>query len=151
MIYDGLLPDDGPTDNLVEIAIATDILSTLVTAVVAADLVDTLASDGPFTVFAPTNDAFAALGDELISSLLSDEGIPTLTNILLYHVIVGAAVAAGDIVSGSSVDTAFGDSLGLTVKRGTVFVQDTGTDVPATVVLADVFATNGVAHVIDSE
>ena len=80
---------DEPTQNIVELAQATDFLSTLVQAVVAADLVETLSGDGPFTVFAPTNDAFAALPNGTLASLLLPDNQPQLIAILTYHVVPG--------------------------------------------------------------
>ena len=89
--------------DIVEVAVSAG-FSTLAAAVTAADLVGTLQSEGPFTVFAPTNDAFAALGPATINFLLKDEGVPTLTNVLLYHVVVGAAVASDDLKNKQKIE-----------------------------------------------
>lgn len=136
--------------DLVDVAVAAG-LSTLAAAVTAAGLVDTLKSPGPFTVFAPTNDAFAAVGEDTLNFLLTDEGIPTLTDILLYHVLVGAAVFSDEIISGLPVMTAKpGDSVTLVLSGDDILISD-ATTTPAKVVIADVAGSNGVAHVIDSK
>jgi uncharacterized surface protein with fasciclin (FAS1) repeats len=114
----------------------------LVAAVEAAGLVDTLKSEGPFTVFAPTDEAFAALPEGTVEALLAD--IPTLTDILLYHVVAGKVMAA-DVVNLQSADTVQGQPVAITVDAdGNVFVND------AQVIITDVEASNGVIHVIDA-
>ena len=133
--------------NVVELAQATDSLSTLVSAVVAADLVETLSGDGPFTVFAPTNDAFGAalanLGITADELLARDD----LADILTYHVVAGE-VMSGDLTDGMVVTTVQGNTL--TVNVGdTVTITDTAGNV-ATVTSADIDASNGVVHVIDT-
>jgi uncharacterized surface protein with fasciclin (FAS1) repeats len=127
--------------TIVDVAIATDGFSTLVAAVVAADLVETLQGDGPFTVFAPTDDAFAALPEGLLEKLLLEENRDVLVSILTYHVVAGTVLAA-DVTDG---DVA-------TVEGSTVELATTGgvTVNGANVVLADVLASNGVIHVIDA-
>ena len=144
-----LLPDSdstaGSPGTIVEIAAADPQFSTLVTALEAADLVSTLADEAAiFTVFAPTNDAFAALGDETINSLLAD--IPTLTNILTYHVIGDQAVDAATAISldGSDVGMLNGDTVSISVQDGVLFINDSA------VIVADVVAANGIIHVIDA-
>ncbi len=130
--------------NIVELAIATDFLSTLVDAVVAADLATTLSGEGPFTVFAPTNDAFAALLAELEitpEELLADT--ETLTAVLLYHV-VGESLASGDVVAEDSLQPLGGGELIVTVEGDTVFIND------AEITAVDIEATNGYVHVIDA-
>jgi transforming growth factor-beta-induced protein len=133
-------PEPAPQD-IVDIAVADGRFTTLVAAVQAAELVDTLKSEGPFTVFAPTDDAFNMLPDGTIPALLED--IPQLTNILLYHVVPGKVMAA-DVVNLTSVDTALGEPLSISVMDGKVMIND------AQVVITDIEASNGVIHVIDS-
>ena len=128
-------------DDIVDTAIADGRFNTLVTAVQAAGLEETLRSDGPFTVFAPTDDAFDQLPAGTVSSLLND--VPTLTEILLYHVVAGEAYA-GDVVGLSSATTVQGQPVAITVSGGNVYVND------AQVVITDVQASNGVIHVVDS-
>lgn len=129
--------------NIVELAQATESLSTLVDAVVAAELVETLSGDGPFTVFAPTNDAFAALQDGTLASLLEPENQADLAAILTYHVVAGKVMAA-DLSDGQVVETVNGDTLTVSIEDGVVMIGD------ATVASADIEASNGVVHVIDS-
>jgi len=128
--------------NIVELAEDTAALSTLVAAVVAGDLVDTLSSPGPFTVFAPTNDAFAALPNGTLNSLLRPENKPQLVDILTYHV-VGTAAFSSDLVDGQQLATVEGKSL-------TVHVADDIKINDAKVVIPDVMASNGVVHVVDA-
>ena len=130
-----------PPVDIATTAMSTGIHSSLVTALSAANLVSTLQGDGPFTVFAPTDQAFADAGIDL-SAFDTDEEIAALTNILLYHVYSGAVNAAG-VTDGLTVAMVNGDEASFTVTDGTVMVGD------ATVVLADVPASNGVIHVID--
>ena len=130
---------DEPTQNIVELAQATDFLSTLVEAVIAADLVDTLSGDGPFTVFAPTNDAFAALPNGTLASLNQQQLIAILT----YHVVPGKVMST-DLSDGQEAATVQGDVVTITIADGTVKVND------ATVSIPDIEATNGVVHVIDT-
>lgn len=132
-----------PTEmqDIVDIAVGDGRFTTLVAALQAADLVDTLKGDGPFTVFAPTDDAFNKLPAGTVEGLLGD--IPTLTNILLYHVVPGKVMAA-DVVNLSSADTASGASLAISVMDGKVMIND------AQVIITDIEASNGVIHVIDA-
>jgi len=127
--------------DIVDIAAADGRFTTLVAAVQAAELVDTLKSEGPFTVFAPTDDAFNALPEGTIEALLND--IPALTDILLYHVVSGKVMAA-DVVTLSSADTVLGEPVAIRVENGNVFIND------AQVIITDVEASNGVIHVIDA-
>ncbi|DAC29791.1 MAG TPA: fasciclin domain-containing protein, partial [Candidatus Poseidoniales archaeon] len=113
----------------------------LVAALSHAGLVSALQADGPFTVFAPTDDAFAAAGIDL-STFDTEEENATLSDILLYHVISGA-VASSDVSDGLSVEALNGDDLSFTITDGNVMVND------ATVTSADVMASNGIIHVID--
>merc|ERR1711957_496651 len=150
-VVDGvLLPpsrdSDGPTMNIVELAQATDSLSTLVAAVVAGDLVRTLSSAGPFTVFAPTNDAFGALPAGTLDTLLKPENQAPLVDILTYHVLIGQVLST-DLIASQEVATVEGKILKVTKDASGVKV---GANLEATVVAADVLATNGVAHIIDA-
>ena len=116
---------------------------TLVAALQAADLVDTLKGAGPFTVFAPTEEAFKALPEGTLSSLLLPENKQTLTNILFYHVI-SANVLAADVVKLESADTVLGQPVSIKVENGKVFIND------AEVIVTDIKTTNGVIHVINA-
>lgn len=129
--------------DIVDVAVANGSFTTLVTVVQAAGLVDTLKGDGPFTVFAPTDDAFAALPDGTLESLLAEEGLGTLTTILTYHVVPGK-VKAGDIAGKTlEADTAAGIKLPIDATDGVTVGN-------ATVTAADVMASNGVIHVVDA-
>ena len=132
--------EEMPAD-IVDIAVADGRFETLVTAVTAADLVDTLKSEGPFTVFAPTDDAFAALPEGTFEALLED--IPTLSSILLYHVVPGKVMAA-DVVSLETADTAQGQAVSISLDGDKVMIND------AQVIITDIEASNGVIHVIDA-
>ena len=134
-------PAQQTDQTVVDIAVADGRFTTLVAALQAAGLVDTLNGEGPFTVFAPTDDAFAALPEGTVDALLAD--IPTLTNILLYHVVPGKALAA-DVVNLPSADTVLGEAVKISVDGGTVKVND------AQVIITDIEASNGVIHVIDA-
>jgi uncharacterized surface protein with fasciclin (FAS1) repeats len=127
--------------DIVDIAVADGRFTTLVTALEAADLVDTLKGEGPFTVFAPTDEAFAALPEGALDGLLAD--IPALTDVLLYHVVSGEVLAA-DVVNLSSADTVLGQPVSITVDSGNVMIDD------AQVIITDIQASNGVIHVIDA-
>ena len=116
--------------------------STLLTAATAAGLVETLQGDGPFTVFAPTDEAFAALPAGTLEGLLADP--EALKKVLLYHVVSGK-VTADQVVGLTSADSVEGSPIAIAVKDGSVFLNDT-----AEVVATDVMASNGVIHVIDS-
>ena len=118
-------------------------LKTLVAAVKAADLVETLKGKGPFTVFAPTDEAFAKLPKETLESLLKPENKKKLAAILTYHVVSGK-VMAKDVVKLSEAKTVQGSSVKIAVKDGKVMVDG------ATVAKADIECTNGVIHVIDT-
>ena len=115
--------------------------TTLVTAVQAAGLVDTLSGDGPFTVFAPTDDAFAALPEGTLDALLADP--EALAAVLTYHVVPGKVLAA-DVVGLSAATTVQGEDIAIEVVEGTVVLND-----GATVTATDIEASNGVVHVID--
>mgnify|MGYP005852009709 FL=1 len=127
--------------DIVDIAVADGRFTTLVAAVQAAGLVDTLKGEGPFTVFAPTDDAFAKLPEGTVEALLQD--VPQLTNILLYHVVPGKVMAA-DVVKLESADTVLGKPVTIKVEGDNVMVND------AKVIITDIEASNGVIHVIDT-
>jgi uncharacterized surface protein with fasciclin (FAS1) repeats len=129
--------------TIVDVAVEAGSFETLVTAVKAAGLVETLSSEGPFTVFAPTDEAFAKLPEGTLESLLADK--EALAAVLTYHVLPGR-VTAKDVMAAGQVRpaTVQGESLNVRVKDGKVLVDD------ATVVQANVQASNGVIHVIDT-
>ena len=127
--------------DIVEIASADGRFTTLVTAINAAGLVETLKGEGPLTMLAPTDSAFAKLPPGTVESLLQD--VPALKNLLLFHVVPGRVMAA-DVANLTMAATALGDSVSVMVMPdGTVMIGD------ATVVIADIPAKNGVIHVID--
>lgn len=140
--------DDAPAmtqDSLtiVDIAVSDARFTTLVTALDSTDLVSSLSEDGPFTVFAPTNEAFEALPDGALEDLIGAEDKSELESILLYHVVEGSTMS-GDLSDGEQmVTTLQGDSLTVEVSDEGVMVGD------AQVVEADIEAANGVIHVID--
>jgi transforming growth factor-beta-induced protein len=127
--------------DIVDIAVEDGRFTTLVAAVQAAGLVDTLKGEGPFTVFAPTDDAFAALPAGTVEALLAD--IPALTDILLYHVVEGKVMAA-DVVELSNAMTLQGQYVDIAVEDGKVMIDG------AQVIITDIEASNGVIHVIDA-
>ena len=131
------------SNTIVDIAVADGRFSTLVAAVKAADLVETLSGEGPFTVFAPTDEAFAKLPAGTLDSLLLPENKQKLTDILLYHVVPGKVMAA-DVVTLTSAATALGKDITITVKDGKVYLNN---DIQ--VIITDIEASNGVIHVID--
>ena len=128
--------------DIVEVATEAGSFTTLLTAATAAGLVETLQGDGPFTVFAPTDEAFAALPEGTLDSLLADpEALP---DILLYHVVSGE-VTSDQVVELTEATTVQGATIAISVMDGTVTLNDS-----AKVVTADVPASNGVIHVIDA-
>ncbi|MFA5051448.1 MAG: fasciclin domain-containing protein [Patescibacteria group bacterium] len=127
--------------TIVDLAVKAGTFKTLVAAVKAADLVSTLSGPGPFTVFAPTDDAFAKLPAGTVQSLLEDKA--KLTAVLTYHV-VGGSMLSGDVLKQKSLTTAQGSPLPVTVSDGVVMVGQ------AKVLKTDSTADNGVIHVIDS-
>ncbi|RAJ13490.1 fasciclin domain-containing protein [Olleya aquimaris] len=143
------------TPNIVGVAVGNDNFSTLVAAVKAAGLVDTLSGDGPFTVFAPTNDAFAKLPEGTVATLLKPENKATLTAVLTYHVVSGKFEAAAVVEAIKSNNGAFEVA---TVQGGKLVASLDGDSVILTdekgnkskVVIADVAASNGVIHAIDT-
>ncbi|GAK74619.1 Bll0507 protein [Nonlabens ulvanivorans] len=144
-----------PSKNIVENAVNSKDHTTLVAAVKAADLVETLSSEGPFTVFAPTNVAFDALPAGTVDTLLKPENKKALTGVLTYHVIAGKFSAADVIAlikknNGKAVvTTVAGADLTLTIKDGKVVITDANGGM-ATVTIADVNQFNGVIHVVDA-
>jgi uncharacterized surface protein with fasciclin (FAS1) repeats len=129
--------------DIVETAVSAGSFNTLVTAVSKAGLVDTLKSKGPFTVFAPTDEAFAKLPAGTVEDLIKPENKEKLTAILTYHVVPGK-VLAKDVVKLSEAATVQGSSVTIRVEDGKVYVDD------AQVVKTDIHTSNGVIHVIDS-
>ncbi len=144
-----------PSKDIIDNAVNSKDHTTLVAAVKAAGLVDTLKGKGPFTVFAPTNDAFAKLPAGTVDTLLKPENKATLTKILTYHVVAGkmdSKALARKIKAGNGtaeLKTVSGGTLKVMMSGGNVVVQDEkgGT---ATVTVADVYQKNGVIHVVDS-
>merc|ERR1712072_998185 len=134
---------NGPTKNIVELAAGTPDLSTLVTALKAGKLTTALSGTGPFTVFAPTNEAFAALPKATIAHLLDPKNIKELQAVLEYHVVPGAAVHAADLKEFQKVKALEGQDVTIVKRDGSVFVNH------AKVITADVDASNGVVHIID--
>jgi uncharacterized surface protein with fasciclin (FAS1) repeats len=133
---------DGHSKDIVDTAVGAGSFTTLVAAVQAAGLVDTLKGEGPFTVFAPTDDAFAALPEGTVETLLMPENKDKLVSILTYHVVPGK-VMSGDLSDGMMAATVQGAEVKIGTMSG-VTVQG------ANVTAADIEASNGVIHVIDS-
>ena len=129
-------------DDIVSLAVGNDNLSTLVAAVKAAGLVETLQGDGPFTVFAPTNEAFAALPEGTVENLLKPENKDQLIAVLTYHVVSGE-VYSKDLKNGQKATTVQGADIKVKLDKNGAMIND------AKVVAADVEASNGVVHVID--
>jgi uncharacterized surface protein with fasciclin (FAS1) repeats len=144
-----------PTKTIVENAVNSPINKTLVAAVKAGGLVDTLNSPGPFTVFAPTDDAFAKLPAGTVDTLIKPENKDTLDKILTYHVVAGKVSAKqleGMVKKGggkASLKTVQGEDLIATVSGGKIILTDAKGGM-ATITTADVFQSNGVIHVIDT-
>ena len=138
----GPLRGPGPK-NIVDIAISNPDLSTLVTALTAGKLTTALSGDGPFTVFAPTNEAFAALPKATLAHLLDPKNIKELQSVLEYHVISGAGIHAADLKPSQKAKTLEGEDVRIIKRRNRILVDN------SKVVTADVDATNGVVHVID--
>jgi uncharacterized surface protein with fasciclin (FAS1) repeats len=141
-VIDAVLVPAALPATVVDIIVDSPVHETLEVAVIAADLAGALSGDGPFTVFAPTDDAFANLPMGVLDALLAD---PTgaLADVLLYHVVEGA-VFAGDLSDGQIVPTLFGQDVTVTIVDGNVMIND------AMVIIADLEAENGVVHVIDA-
>ncbi|HRE29519.1 MAG TPA: fasciclin domain-containing protein, partial [Anaerolineales bacterium] len=137
-------PTPAPTEmpelsDIVDTAIADGRFTTLVAAVTAAELVDTLKGPGPFTVFAPTDDAFAALPEGTLDELLLPENKQALTDILLYHVVLAA-----DVVGLNEAETVLGETVSIRVDGDNVFINE------SRVIITDIMTSNGVIHVIDA-
>ncbi|WP_245791824.1 fasciclin domain-containing protein [Modicisalibacter ilicicola] len=132
----------GGQKDIVDTAVEAGQFETLVAAVKAAELVETLKGEGPFTVFAPTDEAFAALPEGTVDELLKPENKEQLQSILTYHVVSGKIMAA-DAMQAASATTVQGQDLNISTEGDSVMIND------ATVVQADIEASNGVIHVID--
>ncbi len=135
-----------PTKNIVELAAATPDLSTLVTAVTAAGLTSTLSGPGPFTVFAPTNAAFAKIPKAALDALIADKA--GLTKVLTYHVVSGKVLKAG-IPLGKDITTVQGATLTINVVGSDVIITDAKGG-KSKIITTDILATNGVVHLIDT-
>lgn len=138
-----LRADQTAGKDIVDTAVAAGSFKTLAAALKAADLVETLKGAGPFTVFAPTDEAFAKLPAGTLNDLLKPENKAKLRRILTYHVVAGKVTAA-DVVKVTSAKAVSGDTISVSVSGGTVKVD------AATVTKTDIGASNGVIHVIDS-
>jgi len=143
-VIDSVLLPPAELVDIVDTAVADGRFTTLAAALGAADLIETLKGEGPFTVFAPTDDAFAKLPEGTVASLLLPENLEQLKSILLYHVVSGK-VMASDVVTLTSADTVGGQAITIKVEDGKVFLNDT-----IEVIITDVEASNGVIHVIDA-
>jgi uncharacterized surface protein with fasciclin (FAS1) repeats len=135
--------ETGPTKDIVDTAVAAGSFKTLAKALQAAGLVETLKGAGPFTVFAPTDEAFAKLPAGTLESLLKPENKAKLQRILTYHVVPGKVMAA-DVVNLQSAKAVSGDTIAIAASGGGVMVDN------AKVVKTDILASNGVIHVIDA-
>jgi transforming growth factor-beta-induced protein len=135
-------PTPAPAGDIVVVATQANVFTTLLKAATAAELVETLQSEGPFTVFAPTDEAFAALPAGTLDALLADP--EALKKVLLYHVVEGK-VTSDQIVGMTTATSVEGSPIAISVKDGTVYLNDS-----AKVVTADVMASNGVIHIIDA-
>lgn len=148
------IPEVDPGD-IVDVAASNEAFSTLVTAVKAADLVETLKSDGPFTVFAPTNEAFDKLPEGTVAMLLKEENKEQLTAVLTYHVVAGKITAknllkAINASNGSfEISTVQGQILTASIYEGNVILTDANGNA-STITSTDVTASNGVIHVINN-
>ena len=129
--------------DIVDTAVANGSFNTLAAALDAGGLIATLKSEGPFTVFAPTDEAFAKLPDGTVEMLLLPENKDKLVAILTYHVVPGE-VSAAEVVKLNSATTVNGADVQISVRDGSVFIND------SRVIIADVYASNGVIHVVDT-
>ena len=136
-------PTSEPTGTVVDIVVNSEVHNLLEAAVLEADLAETLSGEGPFTVFAPTDDAFIALAEALTLAPEDLLALPELADILLYHV-VGATALSTDLSDGQMVTTLNGADVTVTINEAGIFIND------AQVIVADLVATNGVVHVIDA-
>ena len=143
-VIDAVLTPPVPTNTVVDIIVNSDIHTTLEAAVLEADLAGALSGEGPFTVFAPTDEAFAALAEALGATAADLLALPELSDILLYHV-VGATAFSTDLSDGQMVATVNGAEVEVSIEcDGSIFIND------AQVILADIEADNGVVHVLDA-
>ena len=141
-LFSGFALAGGHKHDIVDTAIKAGSFNTLVAAVQAAELVETLKSKGPFTVFAPTDEAFSKLDKATLESLLKPENKDQLVAILTYHVVAGKVMST-DITGNMEPATVNGSTINITLNNGKVMIND------ATVITADVDTDNGVIHVID--
>lgn len=142
--FSGVVKADGEAKkDIVEVAVSAGSFKTLVAALKAADLVDTLKGKGPFTVFAPTDEAFAKLPSGTVESLLKPENKKKLVAVLTYHVVAGS-VNAEKVSSMKSAKTVNGKALKISAKDGSVMIDK------AKVTSTDIKASNGIIHIIDS-
>jgi len=133
----------GGEPDVIDVALEADDFNTLATALTEAELISTLKGDGPFTVFAPTDAAFAALPEGVLDGLLADK--EQLTDVLLYHVVSGKVMAEDVLeMDGAMVETVLGEDIEISIKDGMVYIND------AQVTTTDIEASNGVIHVIDT-
>ena len=138
-----VLGDEATSNTVVDIVVNSDVHNVLEAAVITADLAGTLSGEGPFTVFAPTDDAFLALAGALGATAEDLLALPELTDILLYHVVGGTALST-DLSDGQMVTTLNGADVTVTINDQGIFIND------AQVIVADIVADNGVVHVIDA-
>ncbi|MFL2814402.1 MAG: fasciclin domain-containing protein [Candidatus Puniceispirillales bacterium] len=141
-LFSGFALAGGHKHDIVDTAIKAGSFNTLVAAVQAAELVETLKSKGPFTVFAPTDEAFSQLDKATLESLLKPENKDQLVAILTYHVVAGKVMST-DITGNMEPATVNGSTINIKLSNGKVMIND------ATVITADVDTDNGVIHVID--
>ena len=141
-LFSGFALAGGHKHDIVDTAIKAGSFNTLVAAVQAAELVETLKSKGPFTVFAPTDEAFSQLDKATLESLLKPENKDQLVAILTYHVVAGKVMST-DITNNMHPSTVNGSTINIKLNNGKVMIND------ATVITADVDTDNGVIHVID--
>lgn len=140
VLADGHLAQE---NDVLDVALEADDFNTLITAIIEADLVMALKGDGPFTVFAPTDAAFAALPDGVLESLLANPD--QLADVLLYHVVAGEVMAADVLnMDGAEVETLLGEEIEIEIENGMVYLNE------AQVITTDIKASNGVIHVIDA-
>ena len=143
-VIDAVLLPPAELSDIVDTAVADGRFTTLAAALQAAGLVETLKGEGPFTVFAPTDDAFAKLPAGTVETLLKPENLEQLKSILLYHVVAGKVMAA-DVVTLTSADAVSGAQISIKVQDGKVYLNET-----IQVIITDIETSNGVIHVIDA-
>jgi uncharacterized surface protein with fasciclin (FAS1) repeats len=143
-VIDAVLLPPAELSDIVDTAVADGRFTTLAAALQAAGLVETLKSEGPFTVFAPTDDAFAKLPAGTVETLLKPENLEQLKSILLYHVVAGKVMAA-DVVTLTSANAVSGAQISIKIQDGKVYLNET-----IQVIITDIETSNGVIHVIDA-